>query len=173
MVLDHLQRELRGSNTPFTLTSSERLDYGITIPIILLTKQLKEWKLIPLAPSLLDAQAHFDFGRGLKEVLHREETRIAFIASADLSHKLVPESPGGASIEGPAFDATIQTKVKSLDAQGLLSLDLEAIEAAGQCGYRPIMTLMGVLSEMNVTPQVLSYEAPFGVGYLTVTFDFA
>lgn len=173
MVLDHVQRELRGANIPFTLTSEENLDYGITIPLLLLTKQMKDWKLIPLAPSLLDTQAHLDFGRGLKEVLHREETRIAFIASADLSHKLTADSPGGASIEGPAFDATIQTKVKSMDVQGLLALDPQAIEAAGQCGYRPVMTLLGLLGEINVTPQVLSYEAPFGVGYLTVKFDFA
>ena len=173
MILDHLQRELRGQDIPFTLTSSETIDYGFTVPLLLLASKLTDWKLIPLAPSLLDAQAHVDYGRALKEVLHREESRIAVIASADLSHKLTDQSPGGASIEGPAFDGTIQTKIKSLDTTGLLALDAHAVEAAGQCGYRPIMTLIGVLQDMNVTPRVLSYEAPFGVGYLTALFDFA
>lgn len=173
LLLDRMQRELRAENIPFTLTSSEELDYGFTIPLLFLTPHLKNWKLIPLAPSLLNAQAHVEFGKQLKKVLHREAARVAFIASADLSHKLNEASPGGASVEGPAFDATIRSKLASMDLQGLLALDAQAIEAAGQCGYRPIAALMGALDGMNVTPRELAYEAPFGVGYLTMRFDLA
>ncbi|HWQ99877.1 MAG TPA: AmmeMemoRadiSam system protein B [Candidatus Methylomirabilis sp.] len=173
LLLDRLQRELRSEGVPFTLTSSEDLDYGFTIPLLFLTQHLKDWRLVPLAPSLLDTQAHVNFGTKLKNVLHRESTRVAFIASADLSHKLNETSPGGASVEGPAFDATIRSKLASMDIKGLLALDAQAVEAAGQCGYRPIATLMGVLDGMNVTAKELAYEAPFGVGYLTMRFDLA
>lgn len=171
LLLDRLQRELRGEGVPFTLSSNEELDYGFTVPLLLLTSHLTDWKLVPFAPSALDAQAHFDFGRALHDILHRESTRVAIIASADLSHKLTAESPGGASAEGPAFDATIRSKLGQLDAEGLLALDPHAVEAAGQCGYRPIMTLLGLLQTMNAKPHERSYEAPFGVGYLTMQFD--
>lgn len=173
LLLDRLQRELRSEGAPFTLTSSEELDYGFTVPLLLLTPHLKDWRLVPLAPSMLDAQAHADFGRRLKSVLHRETARVAFIASADLSHKLDTKSPGGASVEGPAFDATLRSKLSALDLPGLLQLDAQAVEAAGQCGYRPIMTLLGVLEGLNVKATELAYEAPFGVGYLTMRFDLA
>ncbi|OGL73145.1 AmmeMemoRadiSam system protein B [Candidatus Uhrbacteria bacterium RIFCSPHIGHO2_12_FULL_60_25] len=173
LLLDRMQRELRAEGVPFTLTSSEELDYGFTIPLLLLTAHLKDWRLLPLAPSLLPAQAHVNFGKQLNSVLHRESARVAVIASADLSHKLHEKSPGGASVEGPAFDATMRSKLASLDLQGLLALDAQAVEAAGQCGYRPIMTLAGALDGMNVTPKELAYEAPFGVGYLTMRFDLA
>lgn len=171
LLLDRLQRELRRDGVPFTLSSSAELDYGYTVPLLLLTSHLTDWKLVPLAPSALDAQAHVDFGKVLHDLLHRESSRVAVIASADLSHKLTATSPGGASAEGPAFDATIRAKVAVLDTEGLLALDPHAIEAAGQCGYRPIMTLLGVLQTMNAKPRELCYEAPFGVGYLTMQFD--
>jgi aromatic ring-opening dioxygenase LigB subunit len=173
LLIDRLQRELRAQNIPFTLTSSEELDYGFTIPLLLLASHLTDWHLIPLAPSLLAAQAHFDFGKQVQNVLQRESTRVAVIISADLSHKLNAQSPGGASVEGPAFDATIRSKLKSLDTQGLLALDAQAVEAAGQCGYRPIMSMLGMLDGLNVTATELAYEAPFGVGYLTMKFDLA
>ncbi len=173
MLLDRLQRALRADGIPFTLSSSEELDYGFTVPLLLLTPHLQDWRLLPLAPSLLDARAHLDFGKAVQEVLHNESSRVAVIASADLSHKLNEQSPGGASVEGPAFDATIRSKIAAMDSQGLLALDPYAIEAAGQCGYRPIMVLLGLLHDMNVTPHELCYEAPFGVGYLTVNFEVA
>ena len=171
LLLDRLQRELRSEGVPFTLTSSEELDYGFTIPLLLLTPRLPEWKLVPIAPSLMDAQAHVDFGRKLENVLHQETTRVAIIASADLSHKLTTDSPGGASVEGPAFDATVRSKLATMDVQGLLALDAQAVEAAGQCAYRPIMTLLGMLEDQSVKPRELCFEAPFGVGYLTMLFE--
>ncbi len=59
------------------------------------------------------------------------------------------------------------------DAKPLLDLDMNTVENAGQCGFRPIMTMLGCLDGMNVTAKKLCYEAPFGVGYLTVRYDIA
>jgi aromatic ring-opening dioxygenase LigB subunit len=171
-LLDRIQKYFRESEKlPFTLTSSEELDYGYTIPLLLLTRNIKHIRLAPIAPSLLDAQTHVEFGKVLKDILHDEPSRIAFIASADLSHKLDERSPGGANVEGPAFDAAIRSKLKTMDIEALLSMDPEAVEAAGQCGYRPIMTLVGLLQGMNVHARELCYESPFGVGYLTALFE--
>ncbi|MEN9557649.1 MAG: hypothetical protein RL141_18 [Candidatus Parcubacteria bacterium] len=171
LLLDRLQRSLRASNIPFTLSSNEELDYGFTVPLLLLTSHLTDWRLVPVAPSQLDPQAHVDFGKELGQALHAEAARVAVIISADLSHKLTAASPGGASVEGPAFDATIRHKLATMDTEGLLALDAQAVEAAGQCGYRPIMTLLGILDGMNAKPKELCYEAPFGVGYLSMPFD--
>lgn len=173
LLLDRLQRELRAENVPFTLSSSEELDYGFTVPLLLLAEHLTDWKLIPVSPSRLDAQAHADFGRKLNQILHRENARVAIIASADLSHKLNESSPGGKSVEGPAFDATMRSKLNALDLEGLLALDAQAVEAAGQCAYRPAVTLLGMLEGMNVHPTELCYESPFGVGCLTMKFELA
>jgi len=173
LMIDHLQRKLREENVPFTLTSTEELDYGYTIPILTLTTHLTNWKLIPISPSMLDGKSHYEFGAQLKRVLHAESARVAVIASADLSHKLTKDSPGGASAEGPAFDAAVNDAATKNSPDPLLALPADTIENAGQCGFRPIMTLLGTMHEMNVTPKKLCYEAQLGVGYLTARYDIA
>ncbi|MFZ2804217.1 MAG: class III extradiol dioxygenase subunit B-like domain-containing protein [Patescibacteria group bacterium] len=173
LMIDHLQRKLREENVPFTLTSTDELDYGYSVPILMLTSHLANWKLIPISPSMLDGKSHYEFGAQLKRVLHAEPARVAVIASADLSHKLNASSPGGASTEGPLFDAAVADATSKNKPDPLFALSPDIIENAGQCGYRPIMTLLGTLQDMNVTPKQLCYEAPFGVGYLTVRYDIA
>ncbi|MFZ6015188.1 MAG: AmmeMemoRadiSam system protein B [Patescibacteria group bacterium] len=173
MLIDRAHRKMREEEIPFTLTSSEELDYSFTIPILLLTQHLENWKLFPISPSMMDGKAHYEFGRQIKRVLHMEKRRVAVIASADLSHKLTAESPGGASTEGPQFDAAVQQGVAVKDPTPLCTLPNEVIENSGQCGFRPICTLLGMLDNMNVTPKILSYEAPFGVGYITAQYDIA
>jgi aromatic ring-opening dioxygenase LigB subunit len=168
LLLDRIQQSIRThTDLTFKLTTAEELDYGCAIPLLMLQRYIQKMKIVPLSPSLLNARAHVDFGMALKDVLHESNKRIAIIASADLSHKLNKDAPGGFSVEGPAFDATIRNKISTMDIEGLLSMDTEAIEAAGQCGYRPILILLGILAGMNVDMKELSYEAPFGVGYLT------
>lgn len=170
--IDHIQRKLREENVPFTLTSSDELDYGYSVPILMLTTHLPPtWKLIPVSPSMLDGKSHFEFGKQLKRILHSDEKRIAVIASADLSHKLSKDSPGGASTEGPMFDAAVNEATMAHNPEALYKLSPDIVESVSQCGYRPIMTLLGTLDEINVTPKKLCYEAPFGVGYLTVRYD--
>ena len=173
LLIDHIQRSLREEKVPFTLTSSEDIDYGYSVPILMLTSHLSPWKLIPVSPSMLDGKSHYEFGKQLKNVLHAETKRVAIIASADLSHKLTADSPGGASSEGVTFDAAAEKAASFNSPDSLLSLDSAIIENASQCGYRPIATLLGTISDMNVTAKKLCYEAPFGVGYLTVRYDIA
>lgn len=171
LVIDHIQRKLREENVPFTLTSTAELDYGFTVPLLLLTSHLANWKLVPISPSMLDGKSHYEFGRQLKRILHAEASRVAVIASADLSHKLGTDSPGGASAEGPLFDQTVAASASACALEPLFAMGADVVENAGQCGFRPIMTLLGSLDEINVTPKQLCYEAPFGVGYLTVRYD--
>jgi AmmeMemoRadiSam system protein B len=171
LLIDHIQRQLRESHVPFTLTSSKELDYGFSVPLLLLTTKLPQYKLVPISPSMLDGKSHYEFGKQLKQTLHGDDRRIAVFASADLSHKLSKDSPGGASTEGPMFDKAIIESAVANSPEILMGLDPEMVEKASQCGYRPIMTLLGIIEGINCTPTKCCYEAPFGVGCLTVRYD--
>ena len=51
----------------------------------------------------------------------------------------------------------------------ILNMGEELVEEAGECGFRSIIILLGALSNLQQTTynlQLLSYEGPFGVGYL-------
>lgn len=170
LLMDRLQRKLRNENVPFTLTSNEELEYGYSVPLLLLTSRLAKRKIVPLAPSDLDGPAHYAFGQQLKRVLHAEDERVAFIASADFSHALNASSPKGAKPEGPMFDAAAKTALETHKAAPLLGLSTDVIANATQCAYKPLLTMLGLIEEMNLDSHVLSYEAPFGVGYMTAMY---
>lgn len=174
LVLDHIHRHMRNSNIAFTMSSSEELDYGFTLPLLLLSKQLPNLKIVPLAVSLQDGRAHVDYGAALQDVLQAESSRIAIVASADLSHHVNAQSPQGQRVEGEQFDKIVREYVMKKDGNGLAAaLSADQLERAGQCGFKPIAVLLGILRDLNCTPKELCYEAPFGVGYLTVRFDLA
>lgn len=173
MMMDHIHRHMRDNGIPFTMSSSEELDYGFTVPLLHLTSKLQNWKLVPLSVSMLDGQAHYKFGQELKNVIHADNARVAIIASADLSHHANPLSPEGMLPEGEQFDKFMREKAMSLDGPELLAADPNMLEKAGQSGYRPILILAGCLEGMNIKPKELGYEAPFGVGLMTVRYDLA
>jgi aromatic ring-opening dioxygenase LigB subunit len=57
---------------------------------------------------------------------------------------------------------------KEQDFDSILNFDQELVEKAGECGLRPIVTMLGALDKLEVELKVNSYEGPFGVGYGTI-----
>jgi len=63
------------------------------------------------------------------------------------------------------------------DIENFLKLD-EMYPEAGECGLRSFSFLLGILEEARLAssgqidwqPEILSYEGPFGVGYLVTNF---
>lgn len=159
----HLNGEL-----PVTVTSEPQLDYGAAVPLYHLTRHLPPFTIIPFSYSLLDYPTHVLFGQTLKEQISNTNQRVAVIASGDLSHRLTKDSPAGFDPAGAELDAKITDAVRRRSVQDLLHLDRDLIEHGAECGLRSLFILQGILSEVNYTPHILSYEGPFGVGYLTV-----
>ena len=78
------------------------------------------------------------------------------------------------NFDGPddlTFDAAVLEALKSADAGPLLSLSPETLEAAGECGLRSIMTMLGIAGAVRGAIRVFSYEGPFGVGYCNALWE--
>jgi len=146
------------------------LDYGSSIPLFLLTQNMPDIKIIPLYYSGLDLETHFKFGQALKRELIFSQNKIAVIASGDLSHRLTKDAPAGYSPKGQKFDQKIIECITKNQPQEILKINHKLILEASECGLKSIVLLMGVLDGMKHETQKLSYEAPFGVGYLIVNF---
>jgi AmmeMemoRadiSam system protein B len=171
LLLDRVHRAMRESKIPFTLRSSEALDYGYTVPLVYLTKHLTNWTLLPLAPSEQGLEQQVQFGEQLYAVLQQEETRIALIASSDLCHHTKPGSTALLSPDTQTYDDVVRNALKTKRVDELMHSPLSADRHP--CGERPIAMLLGALRELNTTSEELCYEAPFGVGYLTTMFKVA
>jgi aromatic ring-opening dioxygenase LigB subunit len=85
-----------------------------------------------------------------------------------MSHRLKEDGPYGLHPSGPKFDQKFIELLKKKDITGILDLDLDFLEEAGECGLRSFCMLLGALegTKINWQPEILSYEGPFGVGYL-------
>jgi len=156
---------------PLQLVNESFLDHGSLVPLYYLSQNLPSLKIVPLAYSFLDYQTHFYFGEYLRKTINRSNKRIALIASGDLSHALSPEAPAGFSPQGKIFDQLIIKLLTEKNFSQLVEIDPHFAEEAKECGLRSFIILAGALASFNCEAHFLSYENPFGVGYLTMYFD--
>ncbi len=147
-----------------------RLDWGVYVPMHFLSASLKNVPLVPITFSYLPLRTHFAFGQAIKIAAEESGKNVAFVASGDMSHHLFG-SHYGYHAEGKIFDEHISKALSSENVEAILDMDDKLIEQAGECGLRSIAILLGALDGLDVKPRILSYEGPFGVGYLVASFQ--
>jgi len=170
----HLAEKAAEKGVPLVLLESSRgrwldrgeeLDHGLLVPLYYLDQQL-ETPIVSLSISALGYQDHFRLGRLVREACQDTGRRAVFVASGDLSHRLIKGAPAGYSPRGAEFDRRIAEMASSGDFDALYDLEEDLVEEAGECGLRSIHTMWGALKNGSLENEVLSYEGPFGVGYL-------
>jgi AmmeMemoRadiSam system protein A len=142
------------------------LDHGVMAPLYYLRQSLGERPLVVSTYALLPLEALYAFGTVLRQVIQESGKRVAVVASGDLSHRLLPGAPAGYDPEGQVFDRRLQDLLGRLDVPGIMELPEELVERAGECGLRSLIIALGALEGLAVEVDLLSYEGPFGVGYL-------
>jgi len=171
-VMMAMGKEKINSKIPLNIISEPQLDHGVGVPLYYLARHLPNIVLMPVSYSLLDSQSHLEFGKALKEIISDSAKRVAVIASGDLSHCLTESAPAPFNPAGKEFDEKIIDLLRKNDSQAIVNLDQELLERAAECGYRSILILLGILNDVNYKTEILSYEAPFGVGYLVANLKF-
>lgn len=165
-----IREKTKEEKIPTTMITEPTLDHGSAIPLFYLTQHLPEVKILPIGFSNLDWKTHLDFGYLIKEKILDSNKRVAVIASGDLSHALTTNSPAGFNPAGTKFDEKIQELLAHKNVSGMLQLEADFVNNASECGFRTFLILMGILKNVDYTYRQHSYEAPFGVGYLTANF---
>lgn len=169
--LIHKTKEHLESTAPLQLISDNEIDYGSAVPLYFFSKNLPHVKIIPLNYSGLDLRAHYKFGEQFKKIIAISNKRIAIICSGDLSHRVTREAPAGYSPSGKKFDKKLINLLLENKTEEILNLDQDLINEAGECGLRSILIMKGIIDKIKNTPKLLSYEAPFGVGYMVMNFE--
>lgn len=141
------------------------LDHGVLVPYYFLS-QKKTYRIVSVSISGLSSELHYAFGKAIGDVSTSDNRKIVFMASGDLSHRLTYEAPAGYSPRGAEFDSIVREIVEKGELEALMKLDDRLVDAAGECGLRSFITLAGVLDGKKYNVRLLSYEGPFGVGYL-------
>ncbi|MCJ7804151.1 MEMO1 family protein [Patescibacteria group bacterium] len=169
--LESLAPQLTKTKPDLIIISSPHSDWGCEVPLFFLNPTHQPYTIKAILTDFESPQVHFQRG---KEIINNipKNKKVAWIASGDMSHRLKEDGPYGFHPSGPQFDQEFIRLLKNKDIQAILNLNSRLIEEAGECGLRSFSMLLGALSanKTDWQPEVLSYEGPFGVGYLVVNF---
>ena len=155
------------------IISSPHTEWGFNVPLHFLAPDFKG-EIIKYVTGEESPAFHFEEGRKTYReaiVQGSASNKIALIASGDLSHCLKKDGPYDFHPHGPKFDQDLIKYLKNKDIDRLMKLD-EDYPGAGECGLRSICFILGILEESKISyqPEILSYEGPWGVGYLVANF---
>lgn len=169
-----LEEKFKEANPDQIIISSPHPDWGFNVPLYFIARSFQGKIKHFLTEMFYLEQPIFCFEKG-KEYYQMQiancKMRIGLIASGDLSHCLKTDGPYGFHSDGPEFDKNLIELLEKKDVKGILKLE-DDFPNAGECGLRSFLFLLGILeaSKINWQPEILSYEGPFGVGYLVANF---
>lgn len=149
---------------------AEELDHGATVPLLFLGNLAGRCRLIVMGFAMKSYENLYRFGMCIAEAVKKSGRRTVLIASGDLSHRLSSDGPYAYDPHGPEFDRQLIEAVAHMDVRGIMGMDAEMVERAGECGLRSLLITLGALDGVAVQAEVKSYEGPFGVGYGVAAF---
>jgi len=155
--LEKLGGQLTKLNPRTIIISSPHQDWGFNVPLYFLAKNFKG-EINTYLIGLESPKFYFEEGKKIYKLINQtmKQSKIALVASGDLSHCLKADGPYG---------------LKKKDIEKILKLD-DLYPDAGECGLRSFCFILGILEEskINYEVEILSHEGPFGVGYLVANF---
>lgn len=144
------------------------LDHGTMVPLWYLQEAGWQGKVVCVRIGGLPPGECYAIGKILARAAGEE--RIALVASGDMSHCLSERAPSPYNPAGAQFDQLVVDALKRQDYEAILAISPDLRQRAAECGWRPLVTLLGALDGRSSQAEVLSYQGPFGVGYMVVTF---
>ena len=165
-LLTEITRAAEQQNLVTLRIREKKLDHGTAVPLYFLQRNGWNGKVVALGYSFLSNEDHLRFGDCIRQAIAKIRKPVAFIASGDLSHRLKPGAPAGFNPDAHLFDEEVVDAIHSSQTNRIVNIDQDLRRSAGECGYRSMLVAIGASENSKASCEVLSYEAPFGVGYL-------
>lgn len=148
---------------------STTLDHGAMVPLWYLQQAGWQGKVVCVRIGGLPPAQCYGMGQVLAQAA--DQGSVALVASGDMSHCLTMDAPSPYNPAGAQFDEVIVRALAEKNFTTVLAISPELRQRAAECGWRPLITLLGALDGRACQSEVLSYQGPFGVGYLVATFE--
>jgi aromatic ring-opening dioxygenase LigB subunit len=144
----------------------EVLDWGVLVPLSF----LKPERVVSL--SVVGPYAeHRTLGQLVRRCAEELGRDTLFLASGDLSHALIHGAPAPYDPRGKLFDDEVVSVLGVGDFAALMRIEPVLLDGAAECGLRSFVALGGFLGDdATIEPEILSYEGPYGVGYMVARF---
>lgn len=149
------------------------LDHGTEVPLYFINKKYKDYKTVHITFGMLPKIQLYRYGMVIKKAVEENDSNVVFIASGDLSHRLLKDGPYEYSPYGKAFDREIISLLEKGDVSKIFNMNQMMIDEAGECGLRSYYIMLGAMNGQDIKGNLLSYEGTFGVGYGVMDFTLA
>jgi AmmeMemoRadiSam system protein A len=143
------------------------LDHGALVPLRFVEKAYQDYEILHIAPGGPSLRKQFAAGQALRRAAEKSDRRVLVLASGDMSHRLLKTGPYGFDEAGPKFDGQVVEAIRRGEPGRILAIDPSLARKAGECGWRPFAFALGALDGSALKSRLISYEGPFGVGYMT------
>lgn len=146
------------------ILENEKLDFGSSIPLHFLASTLPGVELVNIGVSLAGIPEHQKLGEVIAEVAEKSEKKVTLIASGELSHQVSKSSPHGFSPAGVEWDEKITQNLSAGNFEEILQQDVFELDEIEECGFRSLVVLLSAFTKIPHKHELLSYEAPGGIG---------
>lgn len=167
MGLTHRLKEKCETQFPIPLLSQNSLPYSFAVPVVTLGPAIAN---VPLICLQLPREVPLDDLQRLAAIVDNQFTeggeRVAIIGAGLLARRQSEEDT-----DAPIFDKQFQAAVLSTGSDALLNLDTKLRSRVTQSLWGPAALLYTILSARTLKAEMLSYESPFGVGFITTYID--
>jgi aromatic ring-opening dioxygenase LigB subunit len=161
-----------GLGVPAGTATLGPLDHGTLVPLWFIAEAGWVGPTIRFAlPMFTEHDVCETMGRAVAEAARASGERWAFVASGDLSHRLKPDAPAGYSPDATRFDRAVVEAVDAGDIARVRRIDPALRELAAEDVVDSLDVALGVMGGGEHRHRTLSYEGPYGVGYLVAVLD--
>ncbi|HKG21070.1 MAG TPA: class III extradiol dioxygenase subunit B-like domain-containing protein [Blastocatellia bacterium] len=171
-ILEEIAKAAGAKDLPFRLLEREYdLDHGALVPLYYLHEAGWSGPVSVIGFTNLSVGDHVAFGGAIKDAALASDRRVAVVASGDLSHRLIVGGPYEFEPTAHLFDEQVVRAISGGNPDSIAMINPELRQRAGECGYRSILIALGCVEHEATGPRVLSYEGPFGVGYMVAVLS--
>lgn len=168
-IVKEIIKKCKKSGFPYAAVDMN-LDHGSFVPLYFISSEFSNFSLVHINYGIMLSAMLEEFGSILSDIIEEKKCKSVFIASGDLSHRLLSTGPYGFVPEGPKFDKEFVRIIEKGSLSEFADIPPLLTEGAGECGLNSFLILSGLLSCYKHSQELLSYEGPFGVGYGVARF---
>lgn len=148
----------------------EDLDHGAIVPLCYFRDAGWKGPTVIIGLNYPGEGQLMELGHAIAQTAELQPGATAVLASGDMSHRLIPNAPGGYHPQAHKFDEYFISLVRAGDYDKVCRIPPELEALAGEDVIDSSLIALAAVNMRNDQHEVLNYEGPFGVGYGVAQF---
>ena len=170
-LIELLRRNARAREIETFELTNQHLDHGAVVPLrFLIEAGFRAPTCVISLPLRHQDEDLVKFGQVIARTLAELGGRPALIASGDMSHGTTADGPAGFCPRGKEFDSALRELLDQGRLDRIVDLEQDLRRFAAEDATDSALLVASALDFQSRGAETLSYEHPFGVGYLVSIF---